>query len=434
MQPQSLATLGIVIAALGLIAWWLFAHRHELRRRHLDEVPDDLARKIPPSLHPEIDPAICIGSAACVSACPEGDILGLHRGRAMLVEPTACIGHGECAAECPVGAIKLVFGSSERGVDIPHLTGNFETNVPGLFIVGELGGMGLIRNAVTQGREAVDYIAKLDRSRDEGVLDLVVVGAGPAGMAATLNATKHGLRCVAIDQESIGGTINHYPRRKIVMLAPVEIPMYGKLKVRQMLKEELVDVWNRAIADAQVDIRPGTKMTDIRREGDVLVVSSASGELRARRVILAIGRRGSPRKLGVPGEHLDKVAYSLKEADEFEGLRVLVVGGGDSAIEAAVALAEVPGTTVHLAYRGTDLVRAKPRNIEALESATETRRVGLLLSSNVREIREESVLLDCNGEALTLDNDYVFIFAGGEVPTALLTRLGISLERKFGTV
>src|ERR1019366_1976737 len=142
----------------------------------------------PPTLHPEIDPASCIGCGACVRACPEGEILGLINGKAMLVEPSECIGHGACRAACPSDAIRLDFGTAQRGVDIPHVGPDFQTNIPGVFIAGELGGMGLIRNAIEQGRQAIDSVRALNGLGRPNVHDVVIVGGGPAGFAASLAA------------------------------------------------------------------------------------------------------------------------------------------------------------------------------------------------------------------------------------------------------
>ena len=434
MTIELIVPLALGAIAVVLVAWWVLHHRHAVKRLHHDEVPEDLLKLVPPSLHPVIDPAVCIGSAACVAACPEGQILALHRGRAFLAHPTACIGHGRCAAECPVSAISLVFGTSERGVDIPHVSGNFETNVPGVFIVGELGGMGLIRNAVIQGTQAVEYIARQSRPKDPSVTDLLVVGAGPSGMAAALMGKKLGLRVLCVDQESLGGTINLYPRRKIVMLAPFDLPFYGQVKARQMRKEELVAIWEQAVAAAKLEIWPGVRLEGIRREDELIVASTNQGEIRAARMVLAVGRRGTPRKLGVPGEDQPHVAYSLKEADAFSGLSVLVVGGGDSAIEAAVQLSETAGTRVTLSYRGEAFTRAKPKNTAALKAAVGAGRVTQVLKSQVRIIGEKRAVLGLPDGERSVDADQVLIFAGGELPTPLLQRIGVSMERKFGTL
>jgi heterodisulfide reductase subunit A-like polyferredoxin len=195
----------------------------------------------PSSLHPVIDPNLCCGSGACIRACPEKAI-GLINHKAVLVNPAHCIGHGACAPVCPVGAVKLVFGTEKRGIDIPHVQPNFETNVPGIYIAGELGGMGLVRKAAEQGRQAMESIAKLRGSAKQ--LDVVIVGAGPAGLAATLGAMEKKLRSVTLEQEdSLGGTVYHYPRNKLVMTQPVVLPIVGKAKLGEITKEDLLAFW-----------------------------------------------------------------------------------------------------------------------------------------------------------------------------------------------
>jgi len=405
----------------------------------LDELPADLKKRLPVSLHPVIDPNICMGSGACVAACPEGKILRLHDGHSHLVQPEACIGHGACARECPVGAISLVFGTSERGVDIPHVSPSFETNVKGLFIAGELGGMGLIRNAVAQGVQAMGHIAKRGHSKHADVLDVVVVGAGPAGLAAALVAKEKGLRYVVIDQETaIGGTIAHYPRNKLILTGPFELPGWGRIKKRELRKEELMQIWVEVVERMALDLRLGERYEALEREGDAFVVRTNLETLRTRHVLLAIGRRGTPRTLDIPGEELPKVAYTLREPDEYEGLRVLVVGGGDSALEAAMSLADVSGTTVTLSYRGDSFFRAKPKNQERFAAAVASGKVALRLSSAPTLIAPDHVDLRVTEAAGAerverLPNDHVFIFAGGVLPTGLLASAGIAMERKFGT-
>lgn len=403
----------------------------------LDELPPDLAKRLPVSLHPVIDPTVCIGSGSCVAACPEGKIIGLHQGHAHLVHPEACIGHGACARECPVNAITLVFGTATRGVEIPHVSPSFETNVKGISIAGELGGMGLIRNAVAQGVQAVTHIAgQLKRGAGaDGVLDLVIVGAGPAGLAGALVAKQRGLRFAIIDQEAtIGGTIGHYPRKKLVMTGPFELPGWGRVKKRELSKEELMQIWTEAIEKNGLEVRLGERLDAVSRVGDTVVVKTNRGTLVGRHVLLAIGRRGTPRTLGIPGEDQAKVAYSLREPELWQGARVLVVGGGDSALEAAMSLSEVAGTKVALSYRGEDFFRAKPKNRERFEGLVRDGTIDVHMRTEPIEIREGAVVLrDAEGNTRLIDNDQVFVFAGGMLPTALLAGAGIAMERRFGT-
>jgi thioredoxin reductase/NAD-dependent dihydropyrimidine dehydrogenase PreA subunit len=385
----------------------------------------------PVSLHPAIDPNRCISIGACVTACPEGEILGLVNGRAELIAPNKCIGHGACAAACPVDAISLVFGTATRGVDIPHVKPTFETNVESVYIAGELGGMGLIRNAVEQGRQAMENIAK-SRSKDSAVLDVVVVGAGPAGLAATLQAHKDGLRYATVDQIGVGGTILTYPRQKLVMTQPMEIPLYGSFKERETTKEDLLELWNGIVSDNGVSVNTDERLESIVRPNGHYEVKTTKDTYLARNVLLAIGRRGTPRRLGVPGEDTSKVTYRLLEPEQYRGKRVLVVGGGDSAVEAAMALADTPGTTVTLSYRKDSFSRIKEGNEARIEKYMAGGSVRMLWESNVTEIHTDAVDIEVSGVSERLENDFVFVFIGGELPTPLLTRLGIVVETRFG--
>lgn len=345
------------------------------------------------------------------------------------------MGHGACAAACPVGAVTLVFGTETRGVEIPYVTPNFETNIKGVFIVGELGGMGLIKNAITQGAQAVEHISCLvkGKEKDKNIHDLLIVGAGPAGIGASLMALKHKLRFITLDQDDIGGTVLQYPRHKIVMTSPVDIPMYGKVRLRETTKEALLDLWMEIIKKAGLDIKTNEKMTGLQREGnDVFRVSTGKGEYRARHVVLAIGRRGTPRKLGVPGENLSKVTYRLLDPEQHRGQSLLVVGGGDSAVEAAMALADQPGNKVLLSYRGDAFARIKPMNKTRLEAALSKKSINVILKSNITEISEKEVKMETGGKPVSFPNDYVYIFAGGELPNEFLKSIGIQIEKKFG--
>jgi thioredoxin reductase (NADPH) len=387
----------------------------------------------PVSLHPFIDPAICIGSGACVKACPEVNVLGLINNRGVLINPSHCIGHGQCAAACPVGAITLVFGTEKRGVDIPVLNGNFETNVSGIFIAGELGGMGLIRNAVTQGKEAMEAIARSLFERSENpVFDVIIVGAGPAGMAATLQAQKEQLRFLSIEQDDLGGTILTYPRRKLVMTRPMDLPLYGLVKASEIAKENLVELFTSVFRKHDLRINSGEKVNDIQRKGKNFVVTTSLGTYETQRVLLAIGRRGSPRKLNVPGEKSAKVAYRLLEPEKFDHLRVLVVGGGDSAVESVLALAEQPGNTVSVSYRREGFFRLKEGNQTRVDAAIKQKQITTFFNSEVTSIEADKVHLTINGQNVTLENDFVFVFAGGELPTEFLKKIGIEFQRKHG--
>ena len=416
---------------LFTIAFYLWLHkRAEHRNRAALEKAAKAGLTEPASLHPVIDPNKCLGSGSCVTACPEGDVLGLVRRKAALINPTHCIGHGACARACPHDAITLVFGTEKRGVDIPNVSPEFETNVPGIFIAGELGGMGLIRNAIEQGRQAMEVIAKRkDKNFD---YDVAIIGAGPAGFAATLGAKHKGLRCITLEQDSLGGTVAHFPRGKLVMTQPAQLPIIGKVNFRETSKEALLEFWQGVQKKTGININFGERMEGIEPDGKGFLVTTGRARYRTRNVLLAIGRRGTPRKLGVPGEEKKKVVYRLIDAEQYRNQHVLVVGGGDAALEAALSIAEEPGTTVTLSYRSGSFSRAKEKNRARVETMSKTGRLNVLLSSNVKQIHENQVEIDQEGKLHQLPNGAVIVCAGGVLPTPFLKQIGIEVETKFG--
>jgi len=420
-----------------LLLVWHVMRRRRFERRS-EEIRERTGRAEPASLHPVINQR-CIGCASCVKACPEQEhhaILGIVRGRAELINPGDCIGHGACKTACPVEAITLVFGTERRGVDIPVLTPNFETTVPGIFVAGELGGMGLIRNALEQGRQAMEAIRSSRgkaSSASGDMLDVLIVGAGPAGFAASLTAMAHGMRFATIEQESLGGCVFQYPRGKLVMTAPATVPLVGKINFRQTSKEALLEFWKEAERKTGVKINYRERVEDITRESGGFVVKTSRAQYRTRTVLLAIGRRGTPRKLNVPGEELPKVVYRLIDPEQYAGQRVLVVGGGDSALEAAASVAESGSGGVVLSYRGEAFDRAKARNRDRVQAAARSGSLQVMLQSNVKKIDREQVAIERGGEMLHMENDAVIVSAGGVLPSDFLRRVGISVETKYGT-
>ena len=387
----------------------------------------------PVSLYPVVDPKRCIKSGACIDACPEKDILGIRNGKATIINASHCIGHGACFRACPVEAISLYIGTEKRGVDLPHVNPNFETNVPGIFIAGELGGMGLIRNAVTQGREAVENIVKSLNKDVQASYDLIVVGSGPAGISATLAAKEHHLNVLTLEQDSLGGTVYTFPRAKIVMTSSMELPLYGKVNFKETSKSELLDLWNTVLTKNNISIRENSKVEAIIKEGDIFCVETLNGDrFTTKRILLAIGRRGTPRKLNVSGEISEKVAYRLLEPELITDKRILVVGGGDSAIESALLLADHNKVTI--SYRSNAFSRIKPQNAERINAAIKSNLIEVKLNSNIVSISKDSVQFTENDskEALKMDNDLVYIFAGGELPTQFLKKIGIEITTKYG--
>lgn len=387
----------------------------------------------PASLHPSIDNDRCLGCGACVRACPEGQVIGLINGKAKLVEGANCIGHGACKESCPFDAITLVFGTEKRGVEIPEVGSDFQTNVPGMFIAGELGGMGLIRNAIEQGTQALDSIAAVARARSHEVCDLIIIGAGPAGIAAGLAAKSIGIRFIILEQETFGGTVAHFPRGKIVMTQPMNLPLVGKMRFKEVTKERLLAFWADVLRRYPLPICYGECVEGISNEDDGFTVQTSVGVRRSATVLLAIGRRGTPRKLDVPGEVQAKVAYRLVDPEQYRGKHVLVVGGGDSALEAAAEIAEQPNSIVTLSYRGDAFSRAKAKNRMRIESAARNGSVNVRLGSLVNAIGHDVVELEINGVRQKIRNDTVIVCAGGILPTAFLKNIGIRMETKHGT-
>ncbi len=422
------------IPFFGITAYYV-RRRQRVHAHHLQTLQEAIAAGMtePASLHPLIDPSRCLGCGACVTACPETphhDVLGLINGKAVLVNPTECIGHGACKAACPFDAITLVFGTERRGLDIPLLKPTFESNVPGIYVAGELGGMGLIKNALTQGQQALEAIAA-SKVRRSGALDVLIIGAGPAGLAASLAAKKLGINYQTVEQDRLGGAVFQYPRGKLVMTAPVELPIVGKVHFRNTTKEDLLEFWTQACKGLK--IRYQERVESLVKKDGAFHVRTSTQQYVAANVLLAIGRRGTPRKLGVPGEELPKVVYRLIDPEQYRNMRVLVVGGGDSALEAAITISEQPGTTVSISYRSEAFGRGKPKNRDRLQEQEAAGRIKVMLKSNVKLVEPDKVHLEYNGETVVLPNDAIIVCAGGILPTPFLKEIGVMVETKFGT-
>jgi len=439
-MTSSLTLGGLILLALVLYWWW---GRSDEKKEHIAaKIAEDIKAMgdvVATSLSPRIDPSICIGSGACVSACPEKGVIGVVRGQAQLINPLGCIGHGACAEACPVKAIQLVYGTKTRGVELPVIDENFQTNCPGVYIAGELGGMGLIRNAVMQGRQALEHIIAGGpdgpRRGYSDAFDVIVVGAGPAGISATLRAMQEGLRALLIDREGFGGTILHYPRAKVVMTGVLDLPLYGKVSSRRLSKEQLVALWDEIRAKHNPPFISGELVTSLEPRADGMWgVVTDRGVRHAANVILALGGRGSPQKLGVPGEAQSKVAYRLLEPKEFEGRHVLVVGGGNSAVESALSLVDEGAcASVAISYRRSEFARCRAENRRRIDGMIANRAVRAYLGTEVLDIGERDVTLrGSDGLTGKIVNDSLIVQIGGTPPAKLLGSLGIALTTKYG--
>lgn len=376
--------------------------------------------------HPQIDELKCIGCGACVDACPEGSVLGIVGGKAVIINGLKCVGHGLCEEACPVEGIKVGLGDISKRDDMPQMDDHYQTSVPGIYIAGELGGLALIKNAIRQGTVVTDHIAEsITPSKDSKVYDVVIVGAGPAGLSAALNAKKNNLSFVMLDQQEAGGTILHYPRKKLVMTKPVEIPLYGTLNKAEYLKEELLEIWQEVSKKYNITAQTGAKLESISKPNGHFEVKTTAGVEKGQTVVLALGRRGTPRKLNVPGEDLPKVMYKLLDAESYQDNHILVVGGGDSAVEAAMGLARQKGNIVTMSYRKEKFFRIKTRNEERLSTMIAEKKLNVIYNSQVKLISEKEVVVLHDDKEVNLANDFVFIFAGGEAPFNLLKQNGI---------
>jgi thioredoxin reductase (NADPH) len=421
---------GMVLGFFFLRNWRAHQRREAEARASADR--GALFSDGPKAQHPKVSTDNCIGCGACITVCPEGDVLALVGGKATIINGHKCIGHGLCADACPVGAITMVMAKPSSGADAPVISDEHETSVENLFIAGELSGLALIKNAVNQGRDSMDVIAQRlgngnRRPAEQNVLDVVIVGAGPAGISASLRASEHGLKALTLEREDVGGTVSKYPRQKLVMTSPVEFPLHGKFSKTTLSKEDLLKFWEKIMGRTDLNIHTGEGVEAVKKATDGLFsIRTAREEYKSRAVVLALGRAGTPRKLGVKGEELPHVLYRLIEADHYTHKNILVVGGGDSAVEAAMGLAHQAGNRVTISYRKSEFSRLKDRNAKRIEEYINSRKLEVLFNSVPTEFRVGSVLIECAGKVRELQNDFVWIFAGGTPPSDFLKAAGVA--------
>lgn len=406
---------------------------HKKAKKKLKKAIDSQMNE-PMTLHPDIDTSLCIGCGACTLACPEGDILQLINHKAVLVTPTKCVGHGECEVVCPMGAINLVFGTKTRGMDIPRVSTNYETNVPGLYIAGELGGMGLIRNAVKQGTLASEH-ALQNVPKQKVDYDVAIIGAGPAGIAAGMNAVNKKRNYIVMEQNAFGGTIYSFPRQKLVMSHPFTLPITGtaQFKGHEVSKEDLLSYFSKVKKQAGLKVHEKMRFENIEKKGEVFHLKTNQGDVTAGRVILAMGVRGSPRKLGVPGEEKPKVTYNLIDPEQYQKKKIVVVGGGNAGAEVAQMLADARwGNTVHQLVRSHTFDRCNEDNIKRLKKLEAANRLSIWYNSSIVSIHDDHVIIKKENDTVNVPNDFVFVMAGAELPHKFLSSVGIKIEKKFG--
>ena len=431
MTDELVWALAMAIGTAIFLPYWIVFRRRLERDRLRRAEATRLGIDRPMAQYPFVDVLKCIGCGACTSACPEGDVLGIVGGTAVVVNGLRCVGHGRCETACPVEAIEVGMGDLKGRTDVPILTESLETTVPGIYVVGELGGLALVRNAASQGRQVVEDIAagltSDSSSHHSRVLDVVIVGAGPAGLSAALTAHSLGLTYLVLEKESdLGGSLLHYPRRKMVLTQELELPPWGSLRQEEYQKEELLDIFSTMVEEIGLEIRYRQEVHHADRVNDQIQISTSDRSYAARNLVLALGRRGTPRKLGVPGEETSKVMYRLIDAQDYRDKKILVVGGGDSAAEAAIGLSRQPGNLVTLSYRKEKLVRLKQKNLRTIQDLLASENIQGRLPSTVKRIDSHSVTLTADDQReIEIDNDFVFIFAGGVPPFATLKGMGI---------
>jgi len=378
-------------------------------------------------MYPAINRSICVGCGTCVLTCKKKETLFIIDGKSVLVNPLVCDCCGDCEKACPMGANQLIEYGRRMKVLVPQIDENYETNIKGIYIIGSLSGAGLIKEAINQGRSVLNHIMK-DVFPDK-LPHVLIIGAGPAGLSALLSCRKFGLSATCLEKEETANTIKNFPKKKLVMAEPVEMPLYGPLWIGQTTRERLLEVWDKILKATKAPVTTGTKLETIVKREEKFVVHASGKEYVCDKIILALGTRGEPRKLNVPGEKLPKVFYSLIDAHEFAGSAVTIVGAGDAALESALALLN-QGCGITLIVRGDGFPKAKGRNREKIATAIERGYVQAFFESAVKEIKPKSIVISTPEKTLEIENDHVFVMIGGELPFALLERIGVRIVER----
>jgi thioredoxin reductase/polyferredoxin len=307
----------------------------------------------------------------------------------------------------------------------PVLTDHFESNVRGLFVVGDLAGAPVVKLAMEQGDTVAHHIAGLPRRNEPGILDVIVIGAGAAGLNAALTAQSLGLRVLVLEKTKLVATFEDFPEGKWIYAEPEERPARGQLWLEGATKEALIERWQKTIEESGLEVRVGEGVSAVRKREGVFELTAGASTYRAERVVLATGQRGNPRRLEVPGEERTTVLHRLYTPKHYSDEDIVVIGGGNSAVEAALALCGQ--NRVLLVHRGGEFSRVFAANRRKLDEATRAGLIRLALSSKVVRF-EEGVCVLSSG---AVPCDHAFVLIGAEAPREFLKSLGIRLENEW---
>ncbi len=438
----------VVPAVLGGLALMVMALVSMASRRRVAAAnqPGEVRADVPRVLVHDINDDRCTGCDACVAVCPT-NVLDLIDNKSRVVRFQDCIQCEACMWACPTQALVMhPEGTQPPALKVPELDEFYQTAVPGQYLIGEVAGKPLVKNAANLGRAVVEHMLKgglkpgAGRSKmAEGsdaakvtAVDVVIVGSGPGGLSAALTCIQRGLSYVVIEKDvTIASTIAHYPKGKLIMAEPYDTANLSLLPVFDSSKEQMLPIWRDLVERVGMNVRHGETVESVERRADgVFAIKTNVSSYRAQRVVLATGTRGKPRTLGVKGENLPKVNSLLDDPDLYRGKHVLVVGGGDSACEAAIALADA-GAKVIVSYRGRSFNRAQPKNKQTIESYAASKRIKAKFQSQVEEINNEGVILAmADGVRKLYPNDATFVLIGADPPIAWLAKLGIQFVER----
>ncbi|MDH5231205.1 MAG: NAD(P)-binding domain-containing protein [Gammaproteobacteria bacterium] len=418
---------------ITISGWWYFAlfvvflawARYRTKRLKKVKIPFQanslvLSSFNLPNIHPVINDTQCIGCGSCARACPEQNVIAIIHDKARLINASQCLGHGACVNACPMGAIHLAFDRSTRGNQLPQLNPQFESEIPGLFIVGELAGMGLIRNAMEQAKQAINNIRMRNYERLEHHYDVLIIGAGPAGLAASICADHFSLSYITLEQAPPGEAVAHFPRQHLSSAHSVSLPKIGKIQFGDLSKSTLVNLWRKLERETKVRIRYRETVEKIIPQNKGFVIKTNLSSYRCMNVLLAAGRGGSPRKLNIPGEHLTKVVYQLDKPRQYANQHVAVVGATNEAVETALKIAQLNISNVSLIYSAETLSKVSKFLITQLIQAEQIARIKIFPNSQVTEIKSQYICLLQKQQFFQLKNQIVIVCLGRTSSSKLL--------------